>query len=72
VVPRKDAQRRAVPHAHSTFPVRPGHTVLIHAGADGLGLLLTQVVARRGATVLTTTSSDEKAARSRAPPGLPT
>jgi NADPH:quinone reductase len=51
---------------HSTFPVRPGHTVLIHAGAGGLGLLLTQVVARRGATVLTTTSSDEKAARSRA------
>jgi len=50
----------------STFPLGPGHTVLVHAGAGGLGLILTQVAVAAGATVLTTTSTDEKAERSRA------
>jgi NADPH:quinone reductase len=50
----------------STFPLGGGQTALIHAGAGGLGLTLTQVATRAGATVLTTTSSEEKAARSRA------
>lgn len=50
----------------STFPVRPGHQVLVHAGAGGVGLLLTQMARRRGATVVTTVSTDEKAALSRA------
>lgn len=50
----------------STFPLGAGQTALIHAGAGGLGLTLTQVATRAGATVLTTTSSEEKAARSRA------
>ena len=49
----------------STFPVAPGHTVLLHAGAGGVGLLLTQMVAAKGATVLATTSTEEKAALSR-------
>jgi NADPH2:quinone reductase len=49
----------------STFPLGPGHTVLVHAGAGGLGLMLTQVAVAAGATVLTTTSTDEKAERSR-------
>src|SRR5262245_28068129 len=28
---------------HSTFPLTRGHTALVHAGAGGVGLLLTQV-----------------------------
>ena len=50
----------------STFPVRPGQTVLVHAGAGGVGLLLTQLAVSRGARVLTTVSTEEKAALSRA------
>jgi NADPH:quinone reductase len=50
----------------STFPLGAGHTALIHAGAGGLGLLLTQVATHLGATVLTTTSTEEKATLSRA------
>jgi NADPH2:quinone reductase len=49
----------------SVFDVQPGHTVLIHAGAGGVGLLLTQLCKSRGATVITTTSTDEKAELSR-------
>ncbi|WP_125775359.1 quinone oxidoreductase family protein [Antribacter gilvus] len=50
----------------STFPVSPGHDVLLHAGAGGVGLLATQLAVARGARVLTTVSSAEKAALSRA------
>lgn len=50
----------------STFPLSSGHTVLVHAGAGGLGLLLTQVAVAAGARVITTTSTEEKAERSRA------
>lgn len=49
-----------------TFPVRPGQDVLVHAGAGGVGLLLTQLAVARGARVLTTVSTDEKATLSRA------
>ncbi|WP_210479928.1 quinone oxidoreductase [Naasia sp. SYSU D00948] len=49
----------------STFPVGPEHTVLLHAGAGGVGLLLTQLLKRRGATVFTTVGSQEKAQLSR-------
>ncbi|MGX1161600.1 NADPH2:quinone reductase [Arthrobacter sp. SLBN-100] len=45
---------------NSTFKVEPGHTVLLHAGAGGVGLLLTQMLKARGAEVITTVSSDEK------------
>lgn len=44
----------------------PGETVLLHAGAGGVGLLLTQLLAARDVRVITTTSDDEKAALSRA------
>jgi NADPH2:quinone reductase len=47
--------------ATSTYPVRPGDTVLVHAAAGGVGLLLTQVVKIRGGRVIGTTSSDDKA-----------
>ncbi|MDL9947477.1 quinone oxidoreductase [Gordonia sp. ABSL11-1] len=39
----------------------PGDTVLVHAGAGGVGLILTQLAKRRGLRVITTVSTDEKA-----------
>ncbi len=45
---------------NSTFKVEPGHTVLLHAGAGGVGLLLVQLLKARGAEVVTTVSTDEK------------
>lgn len=51
--------------ASDTFPLEEGDTALIHAGAGGVGLLLTQMAVQRGAHVITTVSSDEKAALSR-------
>lgn len=50
----------------STYRVQPGDDVLVHAGAGGVGLLLTQMVARLGGRVLTTVSTDEKEELSRA------
>ena len=52
--------------AHSTYPIRSGDEVLIHAGSGGVGLLLTQMAKSLGARVFTTVSSEEKAALSRA------
>ena len=46
---------------NSSYNVRPGDTVLTYAGAGGVGLLLTQMLKHRGATVITTTSTPEKA-----------
>jgi NADPH2:quinone reductase len=51
--------------AHSTYPLKAGETALIHAGAGGVGLLLTQMAARIGTRVITTVSSTEKAELSR-------
>ena len=45
----------------STFPVRAGQVVLVHAGAGGVGLLLTQLATARGARVLATVSTPQKA-----------
>jgi NADPH2:quinone reductase len=45
----------------STYVVKPGDDVLIHAAAGGVGLLLVQMVKRIGARVIATTSTDEKA-----------
>ncbi|MBO0608133.1 quinone oxidoreductase family protein [Myceligenerans salitolerans] len=50
----------------STFEVSPGHDVLLHAGAGGVGLLATQLAAARGGRVITTVSTPEKAALSAA------
>ncbi len=49
----------------STVPVEAGHTVLVHAGAGGVGLLLTQLCVSLGATVITTASTPEKKELSR-------
>lgn len=46
---------------HSTFPLRPGHRVLIHAAAGGVGLLFIQMAKMLGARVAGTVGSDEKA-----------
>jgi NADPH2:quinone reductase len=46
----------------STFPLHPGHRCLIHAAAGGVGLLFCQMAKRRGAWIVGTTSTDEKAA----------
>lgn len=51
--------------AVDTFPIREGDTCLIHAGAGGVGRLLTQIAAMRGARVITTVGSDDKVALSR-------
>ncbi len=47
--------------SHSTRPLGPGVTCLVHAGAGGVGLLLIQMAKRRGARVLATVSTEEKA-----------
>ncbi|HEX7660988.1 MAG TPA: quinone oxidoreductase [Pseudonocardiaceae bacterium] len=44
----------------STYPVQPGDTVLVHAAAGGVGLLLTQLAKARGARVIGTVSTAEK------------
>lgn len=45
----------------STFRVGSGHTVLIHAAAGGMGLILCQWAKHLGAKVIGTAGSDEKA-----------
>ncbi|AUZ86955.1 NADPH:quinone reductase [Arthrobacter agilis] len=45
---------------NSTFAVQPGQTVLAHAGAGGVGLLLIQLLKAKGARVITTVSTPEK------------
>ena len=47
--------------AHSTYPIRRGDVVLVHAAAGGVGLLLVQMAKRLGATVFGTVSTEEKA-----------
>ncbi len=47
--------------ATSTYPIRNGDAVLIHAAAGGVGLLLVQVAKRAGARVIGTVSTEEKA-----------
>jgi NADPH:quinone reductase len=46
---------------NDTYNLKAGDTCLIHAVAGGVGLLLTQMAKAKGATVIGTTSSEEKA-----------
>jgi NADPH:quinone reductase len=51
--------------AYSTYELKAGDTALVHAGAGGVGLLLTQIASRLGAKVISTVSTREKAELSR-------
>lgn len=46
---------------HSTYAIQPGDTILVHAAAGGAGLLIAQMAKRRGARVIGTVSTEEKA-----------
>jgi NADPH2:quinone reductase len=48
--------------SHSAFRLEKGHTCLVHAAAGGVGQLLVQCAKLRGATVIGTAGSAEKAA----------
>ncbi|MDR7552543.1 MAG: quinone oxidoreductase [Armatimonadota bacterium] len=50
---------------HTTYPLRPGEWALVHAAAGGVGALLVQLARRRGARVIATVSTEEKAAVAR-------
>lgn len=52
--------------AVSTYPLLAGDACIVHAAAGGVGLLLVQIAKRRGAFVIATVGSDEKAALARA------
>jgi NADPH2:quinone reductase len=47
--------------SHSTYPIKSGDTVLIHAAAGGVGLLLVQMAKQLGARVIGTAGSPAKA-----------
>jgi NADPH2:quinone reductase len=51
---------------HATYPIRDNDIVLIHAAAGGVGLLLVQMAKLRGAKVIGTVSTEEKAALAQA------
>lgn len=50
---------------NSVYPVKPGDAILVHAGAGGVGLILTQWATSKGARVITTVSTPRKAELSR-------
>jgi len=49
----------------TTYPLAKGQTCLVHAAAGGVGLLLCQMAKLRGATVIGTVSTEDKAALAR-------
>jgi NADPH2:quinone reductase len=51
--------------ACDTWPLKPGDSALVHAGAGGVGLLLIQIAKRRGARVIATVGTDAKATLAR-------
>ena len=50
----------------SVFPVHDGDTILVHAAAGGVGLIMCQWAAALGATVIGTVGTEEKAELARA------
>jgi NADPH2:quinone reductase len=51
--------------ACDTFPLKAGDSCLVHAAAGGVGLLLCQIAKMRGARVIGTVSTEEKAKAAR-------
>lgn len=51
--------------ATTTYALKPGDRCLVHAAAGGVGLLLCQIASTRGAYVIGTVSTEEKAALAR-------
>ncbi len=51
--------------ACATYPLKRGDSCLVHAAAGGVGLLLVQIAKRRGARVIGTVSTPEKATLAR-------
>jgi NADPH2:quinone reductase len=52
--------------SHSTYPLGPGDTALVHAAAGGVGRLLVQFAKQRGALVIAIVSTEAKARIARA------
>jgi len=52
----------ATSFTEEAYDIQKGDVILIHTVAGGLGLLLSQIAKSRGATVIGTTSTEEKAA----------
>jgi NADPH:quinone reductase len=50
---------------HDTYHLKDGDTILVHAAAGGVGLLLVQMAHRLGARIIATVSTEEKAALAR-------
>ncbi|CAI9273945.1 unnamed protein product [Lactuca saligna] len=50
---------------HRAFKVEPGHTILVHAAAGGVGYLICQWASAIGATVIGTVSTKEKAVQAK-------
>ncbi|HSM71644.1 MAG TPA: quinone oxidoreductase [Anaerolineales bacterium] len=50
---------------HSTYPIKPGETALVHAASGGVGHLLVQIAKLRGAHVIGTVSTEQKAGLAR-------
>jgi NADPH2:quinone reductase len=51
---------------HRTYPVKPGETIVVHAAAGGVGLIMCQWAKHLGATVIGVVSTPEKAELARA------
>ncbi len=47
--------------SHDTYPLKHGDTCLVHAAAGGVGQILVQLAKLRGATVIATVSTEDKA-----------
>lgn len=51
---------------HGTYPVKAGDTIVVHAAAGGVGLIMCQWASRKGATVIGTVSTPGKVDLARA------
>ena len=56
----------AITFIHEAYEVKAGDWILVHAAAGGLGLIFCQLCKAKGAHVIGTTSTEEKAALAKA------